>query len=76
MFLTAVTLSVIGHVVNWLNSRSLREEVKVIKDNVEKVEIATNSMKDKLIEVTATSSHAEGVLQGRADQKAENKLKG
>ena len=38
---------------------------------VEKIEVATNSMKDALVAATAKGEHAAGVAQGRADMKAE-----
>ena len=37
------------------------------------IELATNSMKDALVKSTSELAHAEGVAQGRADAKAENK---
>lgn len=41
--------------------------------NVTKVEKATNSMKDALVETTAKVSHAEGVLAGREAERIEAK---
>ena len=39
--------------------------------NIQKIETATNSMKDALVAATAKGSHAEGVVQGRAEVHAE-----
>jgi hypothetical protein len=39
----------------------------LVLKNVRKIEIATNSMKDALVQATASTSHAEGMLQGRLD---------
>jgi hypothetical protein len=41
--------------------------------NIQKIETATNSMKDALVAATAKGSHAEGVVQGRAEVTAEKK---
>lgn len=47
------------------------------QSNVAKIEIATNSMKDALVEATGKASHAEGmaegIVQGRQDAKDEAK---
>lgn len=71
-FLTIITVSIIGHVVNWLNNRALREEVKTVKDNVQKIEVATNSMKDALIISTEKEALARGGVEerARADKRA------
>jgi hypothetical protein len=39
--------------------------------NIQKIEIATNSMKDQLVSATAKGSLAQGIAQGRADLTAE-----
>jgi hypothetical protein len=49
--------------------RRLRGQVGVVRDDVRKIEIATNSMKDALIEATAKSSGLEGEARGRAAEK-------
>lgn len=38
---------------------------------VEKIEIATNSMKDALVSATASSAHAQGKSEGREEVKTE-----
>ena len=45
----------------------------MVKDDIHKVELATNSMKDALVHQTAIASAATGELKGRADQRAESK---
>lgn len=42
--------------------------VAQVSENVAKVEIQTNSMKDLLVEKTAAASHAEGMVAGAAQQ--------
>lgn len=37
---------------------------------IEQIHVATNSMKDALVVSTATASRAEGVVAGRAEEKA------
>jgi hypothetical protein len=55
----------------------IRNAIKLSRTqaNVQKIEIATNSMKDALVSSTAAASHAEGRAEGnkegRADQTAE-----
>lgn len=39
--------------------------------NIQKIETATNSMKDALVAKTDSAARAEGQLQGRADQLAD-----
>lgn len=41
------------------------------KQDIRKIELATNSMKDALVEATAKASQAEGEIKGRADEKAD-----
>ena len=41
------------------------------KENVKKIEIATNSMKDALVAATDAAAHAKGKVEGRAEVKAE-----
>jgi hypothetical protein len=38
--------------------------------NIKKIEVATNSMKDALVNATAKASHAEGLAEGKAIEKA------
>lgn len=40
-------------------------------EQVEKIEVATNSMKDQLVAATASSSHALGKTEGRQEVKDE-----
>lgn len=47
--------------------------LSVVKENVQKIEIATNSMKDALVEATKVAGLAEGEKVGRAAQKSEMK---
>ncbi len=42
-----------------------------MKENIQKIEVATNSMKDQLVKATASASHAEGKAEGRAENLAE-----
>jgi hypothetical protein len=51
----------------------LTQNVWVVQENVQKIEIATNSMKDALIKATHEAALGEGVAKGRAEQHAENK---
>jgi putative effector of murein hydrolase len=38
--------------------------------NIKKIELATNSMKDALVEATGRASHAEGKAEGMAEAEA------
>jgi hypothetical protein len=75
-----VLVTAIGVIVNawvsWDNKRILRRQDLVIAhvdDQVQKIELATNSMKDALVLATAKASeaegHAAGLQQGRAEGK-------
>ncbi len=55
--------------LSWRNSRKI-EKVDV---KVEQVHLATNSLQDKLVAATATASKAEGVEQGRAEERDRTK---
>jgi hypothetical protein len=44
-------------------------QIKAVRSDVRKIELATNSMKDALIEATAKSSGLEGEARGRAAEK-------
>jgi len=48
------------------------EALGVMGDNVLKIELATNSMKDALIAATATASHLEGRAEAIAERKIED----
>lgn len=45
-----------------------------VAKNVEKIEIATNSMKDQLVVATAKASHAEGTAEGLAAGRLEHPM--
>ncbi len=49
----------------------LQVQAKSNSDNIQKIELATNSMKDALVEATRQGAMAQGEAKGRADQKAE-----
>ena len=53
---------------------SARKLIPVI-DQVQKIEISTNSMKDALVTATAKAEHAAGMVAGRAEAVAEQKEK-
>jgi len=61
----------IGHVKD--NVSDLRSEVGVVKEDVHKVEMSTNSMKDALVAATKEAALSAGELKGRADKAAEVK---
>jgi hypothetical protein len=46
-------------------------QVRIVKDDIRKVELATNSMKDALVKAAGDEGRATGEAKGRADQKAE-----
>lgn len=59
--------------VSWDNKRILRRQDRVIAhvdDQVQKIEVATNSMKDALVKATAQAARAAGVVEGVAQEKA------
>lgn len=49
-------------------------EVQVVKADVHKIELATNSMKDALVEKTSQLGVAQGKAEGRAELRAEQKV--
>lgn len=51
----------------------VKDSMAVVKEDVHKVELATNSMKDQLVEATRVAAQATGEAKGREDQKAETK---
>jgi len=62
--------------LQWRNNRTMRE----VQVDVRKVELATNSLQDKMIAAkdaeviaTAAAQHAIGLAAGRKEQKAEDK---
>jgi hypothetical protein len=48
-------------VISMRNSRKM----DATQENVRKIEVATNHMKDALVAATAKASHAEGLAEGR-----------
>lgn len=68
----AIVIAALGVVlVNILTWWSNHVKSTRIEANVQKIEVATNSMKDDLVKVTGESEKAKGVLMGRAERKAE-----
>ena len=72
LILTAYTLYRMIEVTR--ESRAARAELRQraieTAENVQKIEIATNSMKDALVKATATASHLEGREEMRAETEA------
>lgn len=60
---------------NGLRAQRIAEGIHTIKKDVATVEKATNSMKDALVASTAKASHAEGMVEGRAEGIASQKEK-
>lgn len=52
--------------LSWRNSRKIDSS----NENVKKIEVATNHMKDALVAATAQASHAKGVAEGKAAERA------
>jgi hypothetical protein len=52
--------------LSWRNGRKLVE----VHDLTKKVQEETNGMKDTLIKTTEKKSHAEGIIEGKAIEKA------
>ena len=50
---------------------AVKEDVALVKTDLHKVEVATNSMKDAQVAMASKLGMAEGELKGRADLKAE-----
>lgn len=67
---TALTNLVTIAVVLYIRSslKEIKTEVAAAAENIKTVEIATNSMKDELVKVTARAAHAEGKEQGREEE--------
>ncbi len=60
-------LGVVGNcAISFRNSR----KIDASNENVKKIEIATNHMKDALVESTKVASHAQGLAEGLAEGKA------
>lgn len=58
-FITAVVLA-----LNYMQSRRNNQAIQSQAANIEKIEIATNSMKDRLVQVTGEAKYAEGLKHG------------
>lgn len=61
-------ISLLVPLLNQMNQ--LREDVTTTKDDIRKVEIATNSMKDALVAATAAANLAQGRAEGAASERA------
>lgn len=73
-FVTAITLLVNA----WFTNRKMnanRDALVVVKDQIEVVHKATNSMKDDLVALTRSDATQKGHTQGVADQKAKEEEK-
>jgi hypothetical protein len=57
--ITAVVLA-----FQYLQTRSNGKNIKIAADDIRKVELATNSMKDQLVRVTGEAKYAEGIKHG------------
>lgn len=64
-------VNTIGLVIVALITQSVRNNQDKLADNVQKIEVATNSMKDALVKATAVAAEAEGNKQGRLELAAE-----
>lgn len=64
--ITSITTGVSTVLVAWIAYKTA-----MLGRAVEKVHLATNSMKDALVEATAKASRAEGVTAGKLEEKAE-----
>jgi hypothetical protein len=69
-FVTGVLIPLITHFLKTREIKLLAAKIDATKEDVHKVELATNSMKDQLVAATKIASHAEGYTQSEADQKA------
>ena len=68
--LIAATPLILGQVVNLIATLRNTKAVENQSANIQKIELATNSMKDSLVKATGEASHAQGMLQGAADEQA------
>jgi hypothetical protein len=65
----SITTAVIG-VATFLRTTRMQEHLEVVRENIQKVELATNSMKDQLVLATAEASQAKGLAEGIAKERA------
>lgn len=52
-----------------------KDEMKLQGENIQKIEVATNSMKDALVEATARASKSEGKEEERVEARERNAQK-
>ena len=71
--ITAIGIAVCAISAIWVKFSldKLALQVRAVKEDVHKVEVATNSMKDALVKAAGEEGRATGEAKGRADQKAE-----
>ena len=48
----------------------IQRRIELVQTNVQKIELATNSMKDALVKATAEASQAKGLAEGIAKERA------
>ena len=72
--ITALGIVIVAIYQIWANMtlKRMALSLKQVKEDVHKVEVATNSMKDALVKAAGEVGMAEGEAKGRADQKAES----
>lgn len=68
---TGVAISSVASTVGVVLVAWLAFKTAKLSKAVEKIHVATNSMKDALVKTTAESSEAKGNLEGRKELKAE-----
>ncbi len=66
--LIAEVVIAVGVIYNAILSVRTHDQNKSLLDKVEEVHVATNSMKDALVEVTRDEALARGKLEGAAEQ--------
>lgn len=60
----ALLVTAVGTVVNLFLNYWTRREVKAQAENIQKIETATNSMKDALVKASGEAGHAAGLAEG------------
>lgn len=68
--ITGVVIPIVTHMLNARKFADQNREIALVKDDVHKVEVATNSMKDQLVAATRVAAHSEGMQQEQLDQRA------
>ena len=71
----AALISAVSAFLAAIRAGAAHAAVAEVKDDVRKIELATNSMKDALVQATAKASMAEGEAKGRQDAHDEAKTK-